>query len=421
MSSNQVLFEVILLLLAVPALALLARWLHPLLAMLAVAAAYGVLSDMQSAQIADMLGLGFAQTTMRVGLVILAGSLIAVVADATGAARRLGPAGLTMLGGVTGIGASAPAAFALLAPLAGTRGAGRAGALALALNAGHSLLWPSPVLVAAAAIVAAPWAWVLAFGLIVAVPVVVLGWRTATALSGDPPDSTGPGPMPQGSPLPLYAAIAAAVILVGISSLGHFPSEPFGGGATRALLLAAGHPVFLLAVVTVVLLALARRRESGALGDGGWFASAILRAAPIMLLAGLAGGFAKLLQTIGTPELAAEHLLALPLGVLVPFLAAAAIRSLGGSALIAAIAAAGMVEPLLPTLGLGSGAGRALAAVALGAGSFVVLHVNDPLFWQARAAGSLSVARALRLLTLGSLAQGVLAAVLLSVLALFVA
>ena len=68
-------------------------------------------------------------------------------------------------------------------------------------------------------------------------------------------------------------------------------------------------------------------------------------------------------------------------GVLVPFLIAAAIKTLQGSSLVAAITAAGMVQPLLVSLGLSDANGKALAALAVGAGAMAISHVNDEFFW----------------------------------------
>jgi len=68
-----------------------------------------------------------------------------------------------------------------------------------------------------------------------------------------------------------------------------------------------------------------------------------------------------------------------------------------------------MVEPMLPALGLDSATGRALAAAAVGAGSIAICHVNDPFFWIAAHMAGLSPTRALRVISLGSLAIAVAA------------
>jgi GntP family gluconate:H+ symporter len=55
-------------------------------------------------------------------------------------------------------------------------------------------------------------------------------------------------------------------------------------------------------------------------------------------------------------------------------------KLLHGSSLVATLTAAGILEPLLPALGLDAASGRLLAAGAIAAGT-LVSHVNDPLFW----------------------------------------
>ena len=105
-------------------------------------------------------------------------------------------------------------------------------------------------------------------------------------------------------------------------------------------------------------------------------------------------------------------------GVLVAFLIAAAIKTLQGSSLVAAITAAGMVQPLLLPLGLGDPTGKALAALAVGAGAMTVCHVNDELFWLVADRAGLPPLRALATIGLGTLLQGLIAAAALGLLAL---
>ena len=84
-----------------------------------------------------------------------------------------------------------------------------------------------------------------------------------------------------------------------------------------------------------------------------------------------------------------------------------------GNSLTAVLTASGMVEPMLPALGLDSATGRALAAAAVGAGSIAICHVNDPFFWIAAHMGRLSPGRALGVISLGSavMALGALVAI----------
>lgn len=73
---------------------------------------------------------------------------------------------------------------------------------------------------------------------------------------------------------------------------------------------------------------------------------------------------------------------------------------------MAAIAAAGMVQPALIALGLDGANGRALAAAAVGLGAMTASHINDPFFWLTADAARLSPARGLLLISLGTVVQG---------------
>jgi GntP family gluconate:H+ symporter len=98
-----------------------------------------------------------------------------------------------------------------------------------------------------------------------------------------------------------------------------------------------------------------------------------------------------------------------PPALLVPFLVAAVIKTLQGSSMVAAITAAGMVQPLLLPLGLGAETSTALAALAVGAGAMTVSHVNDEYFWLVSATARLSPMRGLVTVTFGTLLQGIVA------------
>jgi GntP family gluconate:H+ symporter len=99
--------------------------------------------------------------------------------------------------------------------------------------------------------------------------------------------------------------------------------------------------------------------------------------------------------------------LPLGLGLAVPFLAAAIMKTLQGSSLVAAITAAGMAQPLLAGLGLDSDTGRALAVLAVGAGSVTVTHVNDGFFWLVADAAGMRPGRALATVSALTLLQGI--------------
>ena len=103
------------------------------------------------------------------------------------------------------------------------------------------------------------------------------------------------------------------------------------------------------------------------------------------------------------------------------FLIAATIKTLQGSSLVAAITAAGIVQPLLIPLGLGGDNAKALAALAVGAGAMTVSHINDEFFWLVSVSAGVRPLRAVGALSAGTLLQGVAVIAALLILAALVA
>ena len=130
MFSDMQLFRAIVFVASVIVLLALTCWrrVHPFVAIMAVAAAFGYIALFRISIIVRIFGAGFSEMIYTPGLVIIAASLIAGLAETAGASDRL----MAMLGGrrhlrsnwiaavlglVAGLGASPSAAFALLLPL----------------------------------------------------------------------------------------------------------------------------------------------------------------------------------------------------------------------------------------------------------------------------------------------------------------
>jgi GntP family gluconate:H+ symporter len=426
--------QVFLLLASVVVIVAGTRWrLHPFLALVAVACAFGLAAGFSIGFLGKAFGDGFAQALYSPGLVIVAAAFIAGIAGPAAASGHL-PAAMrsrwiaAICGLVAGIGASAAAAFALLAPLlrpiAGDPAPARETvaptlALALALSASHGLVLFSPVLIAAVSILSAGWGRVALFGLPVAIVVAAFGavlprWLPTAGAVARPPASGPQLPAKAGGPdLVLIFAVAVLVLLLMLQSIGYIPSEPLGGGPARELILGLGRPLCLFVVGVGIMAAGYWRTSAKRLTDGSWSGRLLANVAGLLLIVGAAGGLQKLCQETGMAELIGERLLGWqvgpPGGLLIAFAVAATIKTLQGSSLVAAITAAGMLQPLLVPLGLDDPSGRALASLAVGAGAMTVSHVNDEYFWLVSVTAGLSPLRGLGTLTLGTLLQGLLA------------
>jgi GntP family gluconate:H+ symporter len=386
--------------------------LHAFLALLLAACVFAFGAGTSVSQAGKSFGLGFGQAANVLGLAVLAAALVGAMA-APLAVRWPGWARasvLAVVGVLAGTGAVPGASFAVLAPLRAAIGGGRArGALTLglAVSAGQAFLLPSPVLIAATAILAAPWMRVLAYGVPLAVAAGAGGAVFAAWATREDFAPVAPGPGVAKGPWPaIVASCGVMALLLCVASLGDIPSEPLGGGSSRELILGLGRPmIVLLAGVGVMALVTGAWRRGG-LSDDGWTSEAIRRAAPLILLVAAAGGLQALTQTAHMAELVAELLLPLGLGIALPFLLAAAMKLLQGSSLVAAITAAGMMQDALAGAGLDNAAGRTLAVLAVGAGAMCGSHINDGFFWLVADAARLRPARALVLVTGGTVLQG---------------
>jgi GntP family gluconate:H+ symporter len=427
-----------------------ARLLHAFLAIVAVAAVFGLGVGFSTAFVGKAFGAGFAQAMVAPGLVIVAAGFMAAIADATGAAGWLAakigaasgsrrPGAFTVLpslcGLVAGLAASPTAAFAVLTPLlhavAGDtaspqRRGTAAGALALALSASHGLALVSPIPIAAASILGAPWSKVALFGVPLAVVVAAFGATWSRWLAG----ADTAAPFPDAPAAPKKSAWSAAVLIVAtavplalliVQSLGDIPSEPLGGGTARELVIGVGRPLALL-IAGVGIMVISNARLAGRLiADDAWSTRALGSIAGILLSVGAAGGLQRLCQETGMAELLGERVAGWHLSdtgaLLIAFLVAAIVKTLQGSSLVAAITAAGIMQPLLIPLGLDAANARALATLAIGAGAMTASHINDDFFWLVSLGNGMRPLRALGVLTAGTLLQGVVAVVVLMIVA----
>ena len=357
------------------------------LALMAVVVGYGIAAQMTFQSIGKAFGLGFVAALEQTGLLLVAASLVAALLRP----QPLTPASAAVAGILAGLGGSATSGLALLKP------AGRAVTLALAILAVHALVAPSPLAVAAMSVMKANLATMLAFTVPVAAILVLVIFLLARHIDGLHGDLSW-----------AWLVLAVPIGLLVLQAIAQMPSEPLGKGGAREFYTGISRSLILAVLAIGLAVVLARRWQPEKLADASW--------APLLLTVGAAGGLARVLDETGMAELLAEKALHPGLGLLTPFLAAAIVKTMQGNSLSAVLTASGMVEPMLPALGLDSASGRALAAAAAGAGSIAICHVNDPFFWIAADIGKLSPGRALKLVSVGSLLVGLAALLLLGLL-----
>lgn len=402
--------------------------LHATLALAGLIVAYGFAADMTISSIGRTFSIGFVHTLDQVGLVLLGGIVAATFVERSGAAarvaaalarRRMSPAIAVPIGLVAGTGASPTAGLALLLPLARALRGRSALVLSLSLLASFALVPPSPIAIAGASVLGADAMTVFAIGAPLAIVAAVAGWFHADRALPRVDDSDAEvttEPMRARDLLAVTLPVLIPIALLIVQSVAQIPSEPLGRGGMRELFTGISRPLMLMVFAAGLALLLVWRWDAAALSERGWAGEAITAAAGALMIMGIAGGFGRVLDETGAAELLGEALSVKRWGVLTPFLVAAIVKTMLGSSLTATLTAAGMIEPLLPALGLDAPTGRALAVAAVGAGAMTVSHINDPHFWLTAHAQRLTPARALLALSGGSAVQGVAAIVILLVL-----
>ena len=106
------------------------------------------------------------------------------------------------------------------------------------------------------------------------------------------------------------------------------------------------------------------------------------------------------------------------IGIFFPFLLAAILKSAQGSSTVAITTSAGIVAPLLATLGFTAPVEIALVVMAIGAGAMTVSHANDSYFWVVTNFGEMKTEEGYRTQTLMTLVIGIAAMIEIFILSL---
>jgi GntP family gluconate:H+ symporter len=184
-----------------------------------------------------------------------------------------------------------------------------------------------------------------------------------------------------------------------------------GSGVITTWIEFLGEPVIALMIGLLFCLLLPPRLDKQMLSSNGWVGKAIRDAASILLITGAGGIFGTVLQRSGIAESMGTLLVEYQLGIFLPFILAAALKTAQGSSTVALITAASILLPMLPSLGMTGEVQKALAVVALGAGSSVISHANDSFFWVVTQMSGMDVRTGYRLFGVGTFLLGSSAAV----------
>ncbi len=137
-----------------------------------------------------------------------------------------------------------------------------------------------------------------------------------------------------------------------------------------------------------------------------WVGQGIKDAAAIIFITAAGGSLGALLAASKIADYLGASLAVFNLGIFLPFVIAAALKTAQGSSTVSLITTSAIIYPMLGTLGLASPTGAVLATMAVGCGAMVVSHANDSYFWVVSQFSDLKVNLAYKCQTLGTLVQG---------------
>ena len=397
-------------------LIVLLKW-HPFIALILVAICTGLFLGMPAEETLASITSGVGGTLGGLALILGLGAALGGVIAETGAAqvitdRLVGGQrgtsvvwGLCLVGFLIGIPLFYSVAFVMMAPIifatakkTGLPLAMLAVAAVASLSVTHGFLPPHPAPVLIADTYGADLGKTLLYGLMLAVPsVIIAGPLFSRTLAGMPQttaaavldDAEVPAHRP-GLVLSLFCALLPVLLLAGVSlaksaspDVAASPVVTVLGDATVALLIGL--------VVAMALLG----AQTGQ-GIGHLMSRVGLQLAPmaaVLLIIAGGGAFKQVLVDSGTSDYIVTALDGFDTHpLLIAWLIAAALRITLGSATVAAITAAGIALPLA-----GSGTvSPELLVLATGAGSLTCSHVNDTGFWLFKEYFGLSVTQTLR-------------------------
>lgn len=416
--------------------------LHPFLALLLAAILYGLASGMDLSLLIQSINEGFGGTLGKIGLVILIGVIIGAFLEESGGAYAIAekvlksigekrvPVAMTIIGYIVSIPVFCDSGFVILSPLnrALTKKAKQsltitAIALSIGLLASHAMIPPTPGPIAAAGILNANLGMVIFWGLVTTilalVPTFLIMTRLAARYYIDPnPDLTDAEIVQKKAHAPSaiksVLPILIPILLIVLKSFNDYANWITTGPIFKGLNF-LGTPLIALLIGLLFALLLPKNLERKMLSTEGWVGKALKDAAIIIMITGAGGIFGKVLQNSGIADVIGGTISTYNIGLLLPFLIAAALKTAQGSSTVALITTASIMAPLMGQLGLDSETTTALVVLIIGAGSLITSHANDSFFWVVTQMSDMDVATGYRLQSLGSALLGCFSAIVIFV------
>lgn len=396
--------------------------IHVFVSLLIAAVVTGVLGGMSPTDTVDTISAGFGSTLASIGIIIGLGIMMGKIMEISGAAEKLAYTMIRFIGrkkeewaiAIAGYIVAIPifvdSAFVILHPLvkALSRQTGKSVitlgvALAIGLAATHHSVPPTPGPLGVAGIFGADVGKMVIVGLIVSVPVIIVGVLYAKWLGKkiyQLPEEEGEGyyrPSAQEAFKEFEAAVDARdkelpsfirsflpILIPLILIFGNTGMNALVDSGVLSLsetilnyVTFLGNPIIAVGLGLIYALIFLTKgyTKDETLEE---LENGIKTAGIILLVTGAGGALGEVLRVSGTGEVIAEYVATWSVpAILIPFFIATFVRLVQGSGTVAMITAASIAAPIVSNMGLDP----VLAAQAAAFGAMVFSYFNDSLFW----------------------------------------
>ena len=385
--------------------------IHPFLSIMAISLIFGLIAGIPLVNttdadgntvsgIANVIGAGFSATFSSIGIVIIFGALVGTLLESTGAALKMADCvvklvgekhpeiAIELMGWIVSIPVFCDSGFVVLNPIrkamtrrTGTSSVAMSVALSMGLYISHCFIPPTPGPIAAAGTLGCGDNLLLVMGLgaLCSIPPLVAGYffakyigkkvKAADDITDNENVKTYEQLVAEFGKLPnawlAFAPIVVPIILMGLADFISF----------------LGTPIIALAVGSIIaiidLFAAHKGKDFYKLTD-----DTLKTVGPILFVTAAGGVLGKVIASTDMVNFIKEQAVTLEaLGIFFPFLLAAILKTAQGSSTVAITTTAGILAPVMATLGLDTPVAAALAVMAIGAGAMTVSHANDSYFW----------------------------------------
>lgn len=398
--------------------------LHPLLSLMVGSAGMAIFAGVAYDQSWASFTAGLGSTVANVGLLIVLGSMVGTLLVASGGADRIVdtiiektnerslPWAMALIAFCVGIPLFFEVGVVIIIPVViytARRLRQPLMIIAIPALAGlstlHAFVPPHPGPLAAISSVHANLGLTLGLGLLIAVPTVIVAGPLFAKLAARwvpvmAPEENATEHQRDSNPQKPSFAVSLSIILLPVVLMLMSSIIDIAGLAESGVgrfLVFIGSPLtalFITTVVAMLLLGTARGIKRDELNR--IVGSSLAPIASILLVVGAGGGFKQTLVDSGIADVIAHGITESAISpLLAGWIVAVLIRLATGSATVATVTAAGIMAPIVETMGLSSPM-ISLLVLAIGAGSVFFSHVNDAGFWMIKEYFHLTVGQTIK-------------------------